>query len=388
MSLLSNLTTDSLIPSLRATKGSEAISTTARRLLRHSLPLGPATTLNAYNYLMPKICIVPLVEGLAGGASFRLKFEDGLRTRGIDVTRDPDQPADAILVLAGTKNLLPLWRARSRGGRIVQRLDGINWVHRKRNTGLKHYLRAEYGNFILSLIRSRIATNIIYQSDFSRTWWEAWYGKTRVPYAVVHNGVDLNTYSVGRDGIPPSPPYKLLIVEGSLGGGYDMGLDNAIRLAEILQDKHKLRMELMVVGKITDEHHKRVEAKTPISINWVGAVPRERIPEIDRSAHLLFSADLNAACPNSVIEALACGLPVAAFDTGALKELVIGDAGRVVPYGSDPWKIEQPDVPALADSAVELLQNQGRFRKAARDHAEKALGLDKMVDEYLKVLLG
>jgi glycosyltransferase involved in cell wall biosynthesis len=346
-----------------------------------------ATTFHGYNTPMPRICIVPYVQGLAGVASFRLKFEDGLRARGVEVTHDPNQPADAILVLAGTKNLLPLWRAHSRGCRIAQRLDGINWVHKKRNTGLKHYLRAEYGNFILSLIRSRIATNIIYQSEFSRIWWGEWYGKTRVPSAVIHNGVDLSTYSVGQAGILPSPPYKLLIVEGLLGGGYEMGLDNAVRLTEILQEKHKLPMELIVVGKITDEHRKRVEEMTHISINWMGSVPRERIPEIDRSAHLLFSADLNAACPNSVIEALACGLPVIAFDTGALKELVIGDAGRVVPYGGDPWKIEPPDVESLADTAAEILLDQPHFRKSARKHAEKALGLDKMVDEYLKVLL-
>ena len=116
-------------------------------------------------------------------------------------------------------------------------------------------------------------------------------------------------------------------------------------------------------------------------------VPRERIPEIDRSAHLLFSADLNAACPNSVIEALACGLPVAAFDTGALNELVTGDAGRLVPYGGDPWKLEPPDIPALAIAAAEILRDQPRFRSAARAHAESALGLEKMVDGYLKVLL-
>jgi glycosyltransferase involved in cell wall biosynthesis len=346
-----------------------------------------ATTLNAYNTLMPKICIVPYVQGLAGVASFRLKFEDGLRARGVDVTHDPNQPADAVLVLAGTKSLPPLWKARSRGRRIAQRLDGINWVHKKRNTGLKHYLRAEYGNFILSLIRSRIATNIIYQSEFSRNWWEDWHGGTRVPYAVIHNGVDLNVYSVEHDNIPPHPPYKLLIVEGSLGGGYEMGLDNAVRLTEILQDKYQLPMELIVVGRITEEHRKRVGERTRISINWMGSVPRGRIPEIDRSAHLLFSADLNPACPNSVIEALACGLPVTAFDTGALKELVIGDAGRIVPYGGDPWKIEQPNVPALADAAAQILRDQPRFRKSARKHAEEALGLDKMVDEYLKVLL-
>lgn len=336
---------------------------------------------------MPKICIVPRVDGLAGVASFRLKFEDGLRARGVDVIHDPSQSSDAILILGGTKHLLPLWKARSRGQRIVQRLDGINWVHKKRDTGLKHYLRAEYGNFILSFIRSRIATRIIYQSEFSRKWWEDWYGETSVPSSVIHNGVDLIIYSVGQNGILSHPPYKLLLVEGSLGGGYEMGLDNAVHLAEILQEKHKLQVELIVVGKIIENYKRQVEATTDVSINWLGSVPREGIPEIDRSAHLLFSADLNAACPNSVIEALACGLPVLSFDTGALRELVIGDAGRIVPYGGDPWNIDPPDVESLADAAVEILRDQSRFRKSAREQAEKNLGLNKMVDEYLKVLL-
>jgi len=334
---------------------------------------------------MPRICILPRADGLAGVASFRLKFEDGLRARNVDITHDISEPSDAILVLAGSRQLLPLWKARSRGGRIVQRLDGINWVHKKRNTGLKHYLRAEYGNFILSFIRSRIATNVIYQSEFSRNWWDDWYGETRVPSSVIHNGVDLNTYTAG--GTPSSPPYKILLVEGSLGGGYEMGLDNAIRFVEILQQKHALPIELIVVGKVTDEYQKRVASKTQISINWMGSVPRERIPDIDRSAHLLFSADLNAACPNSVIEALACGLPVLSFDTGALNELVLGDSGRVVPYGGNPWNIDPPDVESLAGAAVEILKDQPRFRKSAREGAEANLGLDKMVDAYLKVLL-
>jgi glycosyltransferase involved in cell wall biosynthesis len=106
-----------------------------------------------------------------------------------------------------------------------------------------------------------------------------------------------------------------------------------------------------------------------------------------RSSHVLFSAEVNPPCPNSVIEALACGLPVIGFDTGSLSELVPGDAGRLVPYGANEWKLEQPDIPALIDPAIEILQNQPRFRKSARERAESALGVDKMVDEYLKVLL-
>ena len=334
-----------------------------------------------------RICIIPRVDGIGGTASFRLKFEQGLRARNVDVTHDLSAEADAVLVIGGTRSLLPLWRTHQRGQQIVQRLDGINWVHRKRNTGLKHFLRAEYGNFILSLIRRNIATKIVYQSEFSRNWWEDWYGRIQVPSTIIHNGVDLNNYSTARDGILPHPPYRLLLVEGNLGGGYDMGLDNAVQLAEILKEKFDVPVELIVVGKISDDHRLRVNSKSYVPIQWMGSAPRERIPEIMRTAHLFFSADLHPACPNSVIEALACGLPVIGFDTGAVKELVAGDAGRVVPYGGNPWDIEPPDVFSLARAAHDILKRQALFSQAARDHAESALGLDQMVDSYLKFLL-
>lgn len=108
---------------------------------------------------------------------------------------------------------------------------------------------------------------------------------------------------------------------------------------------------------------------------------------VDAPSHLLFSAEVNPPCPNSVIEALACGLPVIGFDTGSLAEIVQGDAGRFVPYGGNQWKLEPPDISALAEAATEVLQDQPRFRKRARERAETTLGIDQMVDEYLKVLL-
>ncbi len=59
-------------------------------------------------------------------------------------------------------------------------------------------------------------------------------------------------------------------------------------------------------------------------------------------------------------------------------------AGRF--YPGDPWKLEPPNVPALADAALELLFDQPRFRAAARRHAEVAFDLERMVDSYLEVL--
>ena len=334
---------------------------------------------------MSRICIVPRVEGLAGVASFRLKFEEGLALRGVDITHDLSQPADAILVLAGTRHLFRLRKARAAGTRIVQRLDGLNWVQRVRWAGLRYTLRAIYGNANLSFIRARFADHVIYQSQFIKGWWEDWYGAARVPSSVILNGVDLSGYTPNGLHERPSSHYRLLVVEGSLAGGLDSGLYSAVDLASALSQKYKI--ELLVVGHVDRRTQNKFNRQTAFRINFMNTVPRAHIPWLMRSAHLLFSAEVNPPCPNSVIEALACGLPVIGFDTGSLSEIVHGDAGCLVPYGGNPWKLEKPNMPALTNAAVDVLEDQTRFRNSARDRAETAFGLDKMVDAYLKVLL-
>ena len=58
---------------------------------------------------MTRICIVPRVEGTGGMASFRLKFEMGLQARGIEITHDLALTADAVLVIAGTRDQARFW---------------------------------------------------------------------------------------------------------------------------------------------------------------------------------------------------------------------------------------------------------------------------------------
>ena len=320
-------------------------------------------------------------------ASFQARLASGLAARNIQVChRLDDSPIDAVLLTSTTRDLPGLVRLRRKGLRIVQRLDGINWLHRRLHTGPRHFLRAEYGNRLLALLRSRVVTHIAYQSAFVSEWWVRQFGPEHVPSVVIHNGVDLSAYSPDGPGERPSGILRLLVVEGSLQGGYETGLVTAIRLAEGLAGKFPL--ELMVVGRLSPHLQAASQRKSQVPITWAGLVPRDQIPGIDRSSHLLYSADINAACPNSVIEALACGLPVAGFVTGALPELVTGDAGRLVPYGGDPWKLDPPNLPGLIRAAAEILQDNAHFRQSARRRAEEAFSLDRMVDCYLDVLLG
>lgn len=335
-----------------------------------------------------RICLVPRLQGVGGMVSFQAKLAAGLGKLGYEVCFDlSDLPYQSVLVIGGTSSLRGLQRARQRGVRVVQRLNGMNWIHRKRRTGIKHFLRAEYGNLVLSSIRRWLSDAIVYQSAFSQAWWERVYGPTRQPWTVVHNGVDLQVYSPDGDHELPADRFRVLIVEGSLGGGYEIGLETGVALARRLQDAYHLPVEVKVAGRVTPAMAAQWTAKAGVPLTFAGLVPVERIPWLDRSAHLLYAADINAACPNSVIEALACGLPVLAFDTGALPELVTGNAGRVVPYGGDPWQLDPPDIPGLAQAAVDVLQQQENYRAGARQRAEAAFGLEPMVEKYLDILV-
>jgi glycosyltransferase involved in cell wall biosynthesis len=328
--------------------------------------------------------------------SFRSRFSAGCDIRGVGTTGDiRDESIDSVLVIGGTRDLSGLRRAKTRGIRIVQRLNGMNWLHRRLKTGLRHYLRAEYGNLILRIIRSKYADHIVYQSNFARNWWERRWGGSAVPLSIIYNAVDLDVYSPPENGslkgfTMPGDRFRVLLVEGSLMGGYEMGLETAVTLVELLNNAHSCSLgkpvELIVAGRVTETVKTKWSTQLEPPPIWAGLVPSEGIPELDRSAHLLYSADINAACPNAVIEALACGTPVLAFDTGAVPELVTVDSGRVVPYGGDPWKLEKPDIHSLAAGAVEIINSQDVFRRNARRRAEAAFGLENMVDTYLSAL--
>jgi glycosyltransferase involved in cell wall biosynthesis len=302
----------------------------------------------------------------------------------VECVYDPaDASAEAILVIGATRQLGDLGRAARRGVPIVQRLNGRNWIHRRRSTGVLHYLRAVWNNRRLRLVRDRFATAVVYQSEFARGWWEGSCGKAPVPASVVLNGVPLDRFTPRGPEQPPSDRWRVLVLEARFGGGYEIGLEWALDLASRLAREGKA-VELKIVGKqdgvITGA------APSGVRIEAMGAVPNEEVPALGRGSHLLFSSDVLPACPNSVIEALACGLPVLAFDTGALPEIVKNDAGRLAAYGGDPWRLDPPDLGGLAAAAGEVLRDVPRFRAAARARAEEAFSLDRMVQGYLDVL--
>lgn len=347
-----------------------------------------------------KVCLVPRVHGVGGMVSFRDRLTAVFERWGVEVTQDlRDMPYQAVLVIGGTRQLGELWRVRRRGIPIVQRLDGMNWLHRlpsdvrPPSLSLRHRLRAELANLTLALIRWRLATAVVYQSQFAKGWWERVYGETRLPKRVIYNGVDLDRFTPQGEHQRPTDRLRVLMVEGSLGGGYEWGLGVAVQLLEELNawqaewsKRYPQGLELVVVGQVAEAVRRTWARSLKAQIRWQGRVDPTEIPFLDRSAHLLYSSDVHPACPNAVIEALACGLPVLAFETGALAELVDETCGRVVPYGGDAWRLQPPDISALAQAGVEIAMQQEQMRPSARARAEAYFDVQEMAKAYAEML--
>jgi glycosyltransferase involved in cell wall biosynthesis len=322
------------------------------------------------------------IPGVAGPASFQRGFGESLNARGINVRYGLDPVGgDALLVIGGTRSLWMLPRWKRAGVPIVQRLDGMNWIHRHVPTGPRHYLRAELNNLLLRVVR-RMADIVIYQSEFSRRWWERVYGAADATTWVVHNGVPLDRYTPAGPEKPPGDRVRIAVIEGRLGGGYEVGLGWAVALSAGLQRRLGRSVELVVAGEASPA----VRAAYPNDVVWKGLLAPDDVPALHRSVHVLFSTDLHPACPNSVIEAMACGNPVVAFDTGAIPELVTESAGAVVGFGADPWRVETPDIDGLIEPTVAVVANQDRYRAGARERAEQAFGVGRMTDGYLSAL--
>lgn len=332
----------------------------------------------------PKICLLPPKLGLGGPASFQAGLINVFKVAGVEVTHDTQaQDLSAILVFGAGAKLDALRTAQQAGVRVVQRLNGMNWVHRRKFTGVRHFIKAEFGNLKLRAVR-KMTDRVIYQSRFAREWWEREHGIFDKPQKVIYNGVDLELFN-------PYPAdhlndcYRVLMVEAHHGGGFDQGLRSGVGLAQRLNNTLDRPVELVVAGEVPELIQREY---TQTWITWLGVVDHAQIPAIDRSAHLFFSGDINAACPNAVLEALACGLPVVAYDTGSMSELITPEVGRLTPYGGNVWKLDPPDADGLAFAANEILTSRDDLRKAAREHAEAQFDIRDVAESYLEFLLG
>ncbi len=112
------------------------------------------------------------------------------------------------------------------------------------------------------------------------------------------------------------------------------------------------------------------------SVVFLGSV--HDVPSLLRGASFLVHTSESEGCPNVVMEAMACGLPVVAMNAG--------DIPSLIENGTTGFIVGQDDEVGLASRILELSNDAALRRemgRAARAKAEQNFGLDRLMLQTL-----
>ena len=291
--------------------------------------------------------------------------------------RFPNSPSDFTLLYLGStwlpRDLSPLLRlAKRRRVPVVLNQDGVAYP------GWAGAATVE-----LNALNRRVleaADHVIYQSRFSKDSADLFVAEPRGSWEILYNAVDVAHFTPAQ-AAPAAGP--ILVLAGDQTQEYRLEL--ALRtLAAVLAFEPDAT--LLVTGRLVSPVQRLIEELGLHGrVELVGRYSQRDAPELLRRAHLLLHTKVQDPCPNAVIEAMACGLPVVYPASGGTVELVGDDAGIGVPH-PDSWELDIPPSPeALAQAVVEVLARRADYGAAARKRAVERFALEPWLDRHAEL---
>jgi sugar transferase (PEP-CTERM/EpsH1 system associated) len=277
--------------------------------------------------------------------------------------------------LAALEAVVPAWAARvpvrihGEHGRDVSDLDGTNrryrWVRKLYRPFVHHYVALSRDLEKYLIERVGVAAD-------------------RVEH--IYNGVDSERFRpragarAAIEGSPFNDP--ALFVAGTVGRleavKDQTNLAHAFvrALAMSPQAARRLRLVLVGDGPLRGEIESILRTARAESLVWF-AGERNDVPELLRGFDCFVLPSLAEGISNTLLEAMASGLPVIATRVGANADLMEdGLSGKLVPR-ADPGALAREMLAYLADPAAAR-----RHGRAGRQIVERRFSLERMVGDY------
>jgi len=141
---------------------------------------------------------------------------------------------------------------------------------------------------------------------------------------IISNGVDTHKF------YPAKKPVKQNIILSTSRFGERKGIEYLIRAMTFLPNKTRL---WLAGSGLLEPKLKQLVKKLRLSsrIKFLGIIPHKHLPELYRKAKIFVLPSLSESRSNSLLEALASGLPVVATNIGGNPELINKNNGLLVP---------------------------------------------------------
>ena len=273
------------------------------------------------------IPFTPYQNGIGGPSTFMSHLKGFLDERGFVYTEKHDNIKAIFFPIA--YDIGHLKKFKDEGVKIIQRLDGV-------------YYPSKHGNEYIALnrdikeIHNNLADIVIYQSGYSKAQCEIMLGKLAdTENHVILNGTDKTIFYPSTH-IKKEPGEIRLITTGNFRNP-DM-IEPVVKALELLKDHFPFR--LVTLGNISNESIRHLY-QAPY-IDRVDNVEKNRLADELRKSDIFIYSHLNPPCPNSVIEAVSCGIPVVGFKSGAMEELLCFNK-ELLAYVSDDTIQEYKD---------------------------------------------
>lgn len=253
-----------------------------------------------------QICIPIEFRPEGGGFYFLNNFSSYLGEIDWEITRDLKGKYHVLFTNHWMTPLSDIMLAirRNPAVRIVQRIDGA-----AQNYGRDPEADVRQGQV------NRLADLTIFQSEYARFSTRELFPVIGQDGPVIHNPVDLNIFTPEGDQQTLPGIDRVACVTWSTNP-----YKGRERIYEVA--KRNPSVDFVLCGSFDD-------APPLGNIHRLGLLDRASLAQVLRSCHVLLTFSRNEACPNHVLEALACGLPILYEESGAMCE-VIGDCGFAV----------------------------------------------------------
>ncbi len=232
------------------------------------------------------------------------------------------------------------------------------------------------------------ADHVFYQSEFCRRCAEKFLGPRTGQSEILYNAVDTQHFSPPPDSAPPydtNAPFTFLAT-----GKFDLAI--GYRLMSSIEGisaarRGGLDVRLKVAGGVDPtvraQAQRRIdEAGLAEVVEFLGAYNSKQAPAIYRSAGAYLMTKNNDPCPNSVLEAMASGLPVLYSASGGVPELVGAEAGIGLAVPESFEEDVVPDPVAIAEGMSRIIRQQRECGAAARRRAVERFDLPQWLARH------